>query len=128
MIAEFSAISAKSFRLLADLKFRNETNAHATINYQTHEFQEGVSILDALRSLKIEVPTLCHDDRLKPCGSCRLCLVDVQGSSHPIAACNTPLADGMVIESHSPELETPLVGLCCKPLSRPLSRWVCWRP
>lgn len=77
----------------------------ATINYQTHEFQAGVSILDALRSLKIEIPTLCHDDRLKPCGSCRLCLVDVQGSSHPLAACDTKLADGMVIESHSPELE-----------------------
>ena len=79
--------------------------AHATINYKSHEFPDGISILDALRSLKIELPTLCHDDRLKPCGSCRLCLVEVKDSPHPLAACNTPLADGMVIESHSPEME-----------------------
>jgi formate dehydrogenase major subunit len=77
----------------------------ATINYQSHDFPAGVSILDALRSLQIELPTLCHDDRLKPCGSCRLCLVEVKGSPHPLAACNTALADGMTIESHSPEME-----------------------
>ena len=77
----------------------------ARINYKSHEFQEGISILDALRSLKIEIPTLCHDDRLKPCGSCRLCLVEEAGSSHPISACNTELRDGMVIETHSPEIE-----------------------
>ncbi len=77
----------------------------ATINYRTHNFAEGTSILSALRSLHIEVPTLCHDDRLKPCGSCRLCLVNVRGLNHPVPACTTLLADGMVIESHAPELE-----------------------
>jgi formate dehydrogenase major subunit len=77
----------------------------AVINYNTHEFPEGVSILDALRALKIEVPALCHDDRLKDCGSCRMCLVNVEGIAHPVAACTTRLEDGMVIESHAPELE-----------------------
>ncbi|MFN7945781.1 MAG: formate dehydrogenase subunit alpha [Blastocatellia bacterium] len=77
----------------------------ATINYRTHNFAEGTSILSALRSLHIEVPTLCHDDRLKPCGSCRMCLVNVLGINHPVPACTTMLADGMVIETHAPELE-----------------------
>ncbi len=77
----------------------------ATINYKTHEFNDGISILDAIRQLGIEVPALCHDDRLKACGSCRMCEVSVQGISHPVASCITPLADGMVIETHSPELE-----------------------
>jgi formate dehydrogenase major subunit len=76
-----------------------------TINYKSYDFPEGISILDALRSLKIEVPTLCHDDRLNPCGSCRLCLVEVKGSPHPLTACNTALADGMAIETHAPEME-----------------------
>ncbi len=76
-----------------------------TINYRSHEFAEGLTILDALRSLQIEIPRLCHDDRLKPRGSCRLCLVSVRGISHPVTACTTPLADGMVIETHAPELE-----------------------
>ena len=44
---------------------------HAKINYKTYDFPECITILDALRSLQIELPTLCHDDRLQPCGSCR---------------------------------------------------------
>jgi NADH dehydrogenase/NADH:ubiquinone oxidoreductase subunit G len=48
-----------------------------SINYRTYELEEGGTILDALRALRIEVPTLCHDERLQPCGSCRLCLVNI---------------------------------------------------
>lgn len=77
----------------------------ATINYQTHDFPAGISILTALHSLQIEVPTLCHDARLPAVGSCRLCEVNVQGIGHPVAACVTALTDGMVIETHAPELE-----------------------
>jgi formate dehydrogenase major subunit len=76
-----------------------------TINDNSHKFPEGLTLLDALQSLKITVPTLCHDERLRPCGSCRLCLVEVQGRSHPVPACTTHLTEGMVIETHSPELE-----------------------
>lgn len=78
----------------------------ATINFTTHEFSEKISILDALRSLQVEVPTLCKDERLKACGSCRMCLVNVQGVSHPVTSCTTPLENGMVIETHTPELES----------------------
>jgi formate dehydrogenase major subunit len=77
----------------------------ANINGQSREFREGISILDALGAMGIEVPTLCHDRRLKPIGGCRLCVVNVQGWSHPATACNTLLTDGMVIETHTPELE-----------------------
>ena len=75
------------------------------INGKSREFGEGISILDALGAMGIEVPTLCHDKRLKPIGGCRLCVVNVQGWSHPATACNTLLTDGMVIETHTPELE-----------------------
>lgn len=77
----------------------------ATINYRTHEFSEGITILDAVRSLDLRLPTLCHDDRMSSCGSCRMCLVEVEGRSQSVAACTTPLADGMVIETNSPEIE-----------------------
>ena len=49
---------------------------------------------------------LCHDERLKPAGGCRLCLVQIQGNLRPATACNTPLAEGMVIETRTPELES----------------------
>ena len=73
----------------------------AVINGESHEFPEGISILDAIRTLGIEVPTLCHDPRIKPIGGCRLCLVELEGQEKLAASCTTPLADGMVIHTHS---------------------------
>lgn len=76
-----------------------------SINGQRHRFAGGISILAACRSAGIAIPTLCHDERLKPIGSCRLCLVEIDGKPHPITACNTPLRDGMEISTHTPMLE-----------------------
>jgi formate dehydrogenase major subunit len=78
---------------------------HITIDNQSHEFASGTTILQALNSVGIEVPTLCHDERLQPAGDCRMCLVKVEGTPHPLASCITPLADQMVIETHTEELE-----------------------
>jgi formate dehydrogenase major subunit len=78
---------------------------HLTINGQASEVGEGTTVLQACRAAGIGVPTLCHDDRLKPCAACRLCLVTVQGSVNPVPACSTPVADGMAIETHTLELE-----------------------
>lgn len=77
----------------------------ATINGQPHEFAGDLSILDAATSVGIDVPTLCHDPRLKPIGSCRMCLVQVEGRPHPLTSCNNQLSDGMAISTHTPALE-----------------------
>jgi formate dehydrogenase major subunit len=77
----------------------------AIINGQPKEFTAGISVLAALRSVGIEVPTLCHDERLKPIGSCRLCLVQVEGRPRPITACDNQLVDGMVMSTHTAALE-----------------------
>ena len=76
-----------------------------TFNGQPHTVAGNVTVLTALRAAGIEVPTLCHDPRLKPHGGCRLCLVQIKGLANPVLACNTPLADGMAIETHTPEIE-----------------------
>lgn len=76
-----------------------------TINGQQYQFETGISVLDACRSAGIEIPTLCHDERLKPIGSCRMCLVEIEGKTHPISSCNTPLSDGMRIATHTSKLE-----------------------
>jgi formate dehydrogenase major subunit len=75
------------------------------INGRPAQFDDGVSILEACHSVGAKIPTLCHDERLKSIGSCRLCLVAVEGQPHPIAACNTPLVAGMSISTHTPALE-----------------------
>jgi formate dehydrogenase major subunit len=77
----------------------------ATINGKTSQFKDGISVLDACRSVQLNIPTLCNDPRLKPIGSCRLCLVQVEGRPHPLTSCNTQLADGMVISTHTAALE-----------------------
>jgi formate dehydrogenase major subunit len=78
----------------------------ARINGERHSFPEGLSVLLALRRLAIEVPHLCTDERLKPAGGCRLCLVKVAGLAHPVSSCTTTLADGMEIITHDEELES----------------------
>jgi formate dehydrogenase major subunit len=76
-----------------------------TINGQPCEALEGATILAALHANGVDVPTLCHDERLHPSGACRLCVVEVKGWERHATACNTPLLDGMEIETHSPAVE-----------------------
>ncbi|HSK74330.1 MAG TPA: molybdopterin-dependent oxidoreductase, partial [Pyrinomonadaceae bacterium] len=74
-------------------------------NGETHQFEQGVSILEASRRLGIEIPTLCDDARLSPIGACRLCLVEIKGTPNPVVSCKREIADGMEIETHTPKLE-----------------------
>jgi len=50
------------------------------------------------------VPKLCASDSLEPFGSCRLCLVEVEGRAGTPASCTTPVADGMSVVTESPRL------------------------
>ena len=86
-------------------KVRKIELAKAVINGKVHEFEPGVSILKACRALGVDIPTLCHDERLKPIGSCRMCLVEIDRKPHPVTACNNLLMNGMVISTHTPALE-----------------------
>ena len=83
----------------------DKASMRVTLNDQPGEFPEGSTILDALRAASIGVPTLCYDPRLQPGGACRLCVVSVRGWERPVPACSTPLARGMEIETHTPDLE-----------------------
>jgi formate dehydrogenase major subunit len=69
-----------------------------------HVLRGGGSVLEALRDLGVELPALCHDDRLVPSGACRSCLVRVVGMPKLAPACTTALRDGMEIETNTPEL------------------------
>lgn len=88
-----------------------------TINGQSHQFPEGLTINEALNQLDIEVPTLCHDDRIDPYGSCRMCSVEVKGVNGLVTACNTQIRDGMEVQTHSSEVNDvrkTLLGLLAK--------------
>ena len=62
---------------------------------------EGATILDAARSLNVDVPTLCWYPKLPTVGNCRICLVSVEGNPKLVAACATRTTDGMVVTTES---------------------------
>lgn len=66
---------------------------------------EGTTILDAAEKAGIKIPTLCHDKRLIPFGSCRICVVQVKGKRGKLMpSCFNPVRDGMEILTASPEV------------------------
>jgi len=75
------------------------------INGKEYLFEEGETILGLLNDHGIEVPALCYDERLHPGSVCRTCLVNIKGHDSLQPSCRTILADGMEIETHSPEIE-----------------------
>lgn len=58
---------------------------------------EGQTVLDIARENGIDIPTLCHDDRVKMYGSCGICVVEMEGSPRLLRSCSTMAADGMVL-------------------------------
>lgn len=78
----------------------------AIINGQQGEFSEGITVLAAAKQLGFDIPTLCNDDRLAPVGACRMCLVEVKGSSSEVVSCKTLLFEGMEVETHGVVTET----------------------
>ena len=67
--------------------------------------REGQTILECARENDIHIPTLCYHEKLKPLGSCRLCLVEIKGVATPTTACTTPVSPGMEVTTRSPALE-----------------------
>ncbi|MGR8935541.1 MAG: formate dehydrogenase subunit alpha [Gammaproteobacteria bacterium] len=65
---------------------------------------EGTSVLRAAASIGIDIPKLCATDSLEPFGSCRLCLVQVEGARGYPASCTTPVAQGMKVVTQNDKL------------------------
>jgi formate dehydrogenase major subunit len=65
----------------------------------------GTSVLRAAAEAGIQIPKHCASDNLEPFGSCRLCLVEVEGRRGSPASCTTPCENGMKVRTQSPKLE-----------------------
>jgi len=64
----------------------------------------GTSIMRAAIEAGVNVPKLCATDSLEPFGSCRLCLVEVEGRRGYPASCTTPVGDGLKVHTQTPKL------------------------
>ena len=76
-----------------------------TIDGQAMTLPEGISIMRAASLTGTAIPRLCATDSVGSFGSCRLCLVEVEGRGGYPASCTTPIADGMVVHTQTPRLQ-----------------------
>ena len=86
-------------------KQTNDKTVSLTIDGFAISVPEGTSIMRAASEAGISVPKLCATDSLDPFGSCRLCLVEIDGRRGYPASCTTPVAEGIQVKTQTPKLE-----------------------
>jgi len=74
------------------------------INNINVKAEEGMTILDAAKSVGIRIPTLCHMKDLFPTGACRICVVEVDGMRGLTPSCAYPVSEGMKVQTNSPRV------------------------
>ena len=84
---------------------RSKESVTLTIDGQQVKVPAGTSILRAASELGTQIPKLCATDSLQAFGSCRLCLVEVEGRAGAPASCTTPVAEGMVVRTQTKKLK-----------------------
>lgn len=75
-----------------------------TVNGRKIEAAAGQTVWNAARAAGVIIPSLCASPNLKPYGSCRLCLCEVDGQRGYPASCTTPIREGMVVRTDSDKL------------------------
>ncbi len=76
-----------------------------TIDGQAVTVPEGTSIMRAAMEIGTQIPKLCATDMLDAFGSCRLCLVEIEGRAGTPASCTTPVAVGMAVRTQTDRLK-----------------------
>ena len=71
------------------------------------EVEKDTMLLNVLRENGVYVPTLCHDDRLEPYGSCRMCVVEVikRGKSKVVTSCNYPVSSDIEVRTDTDKIK-----------------------
>ena len=88
--------------IATDQKRRNSVRTVTlTIDGQSVTVREGTTILEACRSIGIEIPTLCFLETLHPVNACRICVVEMEGARVLVPSCSRAAEEGMVIKTKS---------------------------
>lgn len=75
--------------------------ANITINNMKVEVPEGTTILDAAKKIGIKIPTLCYLENVQDPGSCRMCVVEIEGAKTLQPSCVTRVSEGMKIHTNT---------------------------
>ncbi|NCD43351.1 MAG: hypothetical protein EOL88_14860, partial [Bacteroidia bacterium] len=76
-------------------------NINIVLNGKIVEGIEGETILQLAQRNKIDIPTLCHDPRLRPYSSCFVCVVEIEGMKGLQPSCSTLIREGMKVVTHN---------------------------
>ena len=90
---------------------RSEKAVALTIDGVDVRVPEGTSIMRAAMEVGTKIPKLCATDMLKSFGSCRLCLVEIEGRAGTPASCTTPVAPGMIVYTQTDRLKALRKGV-----------------
>ncbi len=74
------------------------------VNGLPMQVEDGITILKAAEKVGVKVPTLCYHPDLPAWAACGICVVKIEGSPKMLRACATPVAEGMSIITHDPEI------------------------
>lgn len=66
--------------------------------------EEDSILIEVARDNGFEIPSLCHDPRLKPFGACRQCLVEIEGARGLVQACGAKVREGMVVRTNTEKI------------------------
>ncbi|MDB5579078.1 MAG: formate dehydrogenase, alpha subunit, partial [Bradyrhizobium sp.] len=83
----------------------SETEVTLSIDGQSVTVPEGTSLMRAAALLGTNIPKLCATDSLEAFGSCRLCLVEIEGRAGYPASCTTPVTPGMMVRTQTDKLK-----------------------
>ncbi len=72
-----------------------------TIDGFAVQVPEGTSILDAAKTVGIQIPTLCYLRQINEIGACRICMVEVEGAARLLPACTAKVTQGMVVHTNT---------------------------
>lgn len=75
--------------------------ANITIDGKKLQVKDGITIIEAIDQAKLDLPRYCYHPGLSIAGNCRICQVEVENMPRTVIACNTRVAEGMVIHTES---------------------------
>ena len=84
---------------------RSDEAVTLTIDGREVTVPAGTSVMRAAAEAGGDIPKLCATDNMKSFGSCRLCLVEIEGARGTPASCTTPVMPGMKVKTQTPRLE-----------------------
>lgn len=82
-----------------------------TIDGRTATVPKGTLLVEAARTVGIEIPVFCYHPKLDPAGVCRMCLVQIEKFPRPVTACTAVVGEGMVVHTQSELAQTVQQGV-----------------